>query len=124
MATQVEIDAERASNLTQLWQSAVEDYEKRSKKSLQPTQFNNIDQIMKGIEGLSNEFKEFRHDRTKTDNVRTAFKNNLWLIQRVVNTVQVVGDAASVCPFNSLHTVPLQLILMLNRLFLLQCQPA
>jgi hypothetical protein len=124
MATQVEIDAERASNLTQLWQSAVEDYEKRSKKSLQPTQFHNIDQIMKGMEGLSNEFKEFRHDRTKTDNVRTAFKNNLWLIQRVVNTVQVVGDAASVCLFNSLHTVPLQLILMLNRLFLLQCQPA
>ncbi|KAL4860369.1 hypothetical protein BDV12DRAFT_205149 [Aspergillus spectabilis] len=98
MATQVEIDAEQASNLAQLWQSAVKDYEKRSKKSLQPTQFRNIDQIMKGIEGLSTNFKEFRHDRTKTGNVRTAFKNNLWLIQRVVNTVHVVGDAASAFP--------------------------
>ncbi|KUL81942.1 hypothetical protein ZTR_10354 [Talaromyces verruculosus] len=53
---------------------------------------------MKGAEGLSNEFKDVRHDRSKTDNVRTAFKNNLWLIQKIVNTVQVVGNAASAFP--------------------------
>ncbi|KAL6890079.1 hypothetical protein GGI43DRAFT_416335 [Trichoderma evansii] len=96
MATQTGNDAGQVSDLTQLWQSAVEDYEKRTKKSLRLAQFSNIDQIMKGTEGLSNEFKDFRHDRSKTDNVRTAFKNNLWLIQKIVNTVQVVGNAASV----------------------------
>ncbi|KAL2802161.1 prion-inhibition and propagation-domain-containing protein [Aspergillus granulosus] len=58
------------------------------------TQFSNIDQIMKGTEGLSNEFKDFRNDRSKTGNVRAALKNNLRLIQKVVNTVEVVGNAA------------------------------
>jgi hypothetical protein len=96
MATQVEINAGQASDLAQIWQSAVEDYEKRTKKSLRLAQFSNIDQVMKGTEGLSDKFKDFRHDQSKTDNVRIAFKNNLWLIQKVVNTVQVVGTAASV----------------------------
>ncbi|CAI7644463.1 unnamed protein product [Penicillium viridicatum] len=98
MATQGKLDAAQASDIAQLWQRAVEDYEKTTKKSLQLTQFSNIDQIMKGTEGLSNEFKDFRHDRSKTDNVRTAFKNNLWLIQKVVKTVEVVGNAASAFP--------------------------
>lgn len=96
MAAQIGNDAGQASDLAQLWQSAVEDYEKRTKKSLRLAQLSNIDQIMKGTEGLSDEFKDFRHDRSKTDNMRTAFKNNLWLIQKIVNTVQVVGNAASV----------------------------
>ncbi|CAI6095944.1 unnamed protein product [Clonostachys chloroleuca] len=96
MATEGILDAAQMSDIARLWQEAVADYEKTTKKSLHLAgRFSNIDQIMKGTEGLSNEFKEFRHDRSKTDNVRTAFKNNLWLIQKVVNTVEVVGDAAS-----------------------------
>lgn len=107
MATQGKLDAEQASDIAKLWQRAVEDYEKRTKKSLHLTQFSNIDQIMKDTEGLSNEFKDFRHDRSKTDNVRSAFKNNLWLIQKVVDTVGVVGIAASVCSvtWNSVYAV-------------------
>jgi hypothetical protein len=96
MDTQGEINVGQISDIAQLWQKAVEDYEKRTKKSLHLAQFSTIDQIMKGTEGLSNEFKDFRHDRSKTDNVRTALENNLWLIQKVVNTVEVVGSAASV----------------------------
>lgn len=97
MATTGNVNTAPASDIAQLWQGAVDDYEKQTKKSLHLAQFSNIDQIMKGTEGLSNEFKDFRHDRSKTDNVRTALKNNLWLIQKVVDTVQVVGNAASVC---------------------------
>jgi hypothetical protein len=98
MATEGILDAAQMSDIARLWQEAVADYEKTTKKSLHLAgRFSNIDQIMKGTEGLSNEFKDFRHDRSKTDNVRTAFKNNLWLIQKVVNTVEVVGNAASVC---------------------------
>ena len=96
MDTPLEICAGQESDLAQLWQRAVEDYEKRTKKSLHLEKFSNIDQIMKGTEGLSNEFKDFRHDRSKTDNVRTALKNNLFLIEKVVKTVEVVGTAASV----------------------------
>ncbi|CRL18879.1 Ribosomal protein S16, conserved site [Penicillium camemberti] len=98
MDTQVEICAGQESDLAQLWQRAVEDYEKRTKKSLHLGKFSNIDQIMKGTEGLSNDFKDFRHDRSKTDNVRTALKNNLFLIEKVVKTVEVVGSAASAFP--------------------------
>ncbi|CBF86028.1 hypothetical protein AN2022.2 [Aspergillus nidulans FGSC A4] len=98
MATQGKLDAAQASDISQLWQQAVKNYEKKTKKSLHLAQFSNIDQIMKGTEGLSSEFKDFRHDRSKTDNVRTALKNNLWLIQKVVNTVEVVGNAASAFP--------------------------
>jgi hypothetical protein len=125
MATQVGIDARRASDVAQLWQSAVEDYEKRTKKRLRLAQFSNVDQIMTGTEGLSNEFENFRHDQSKIDNVRTAFKNNLWQIQKVVNTVQVIGTAASVrLELNSVHGVRFRLILMFDRPFLLQCRPA
>lgn len=99
MATEGILDAAQMSDIARLWQEAVADYEKTTKKSLHLAgRFSNIDQIMKGTEGLSNEFKDFRHDRSKTDNVRTAFKNNLWLIQKVVNTVEVVGNAASAFP--------------------------
>ncbi|RAL09428.1 uncharacterized protein BO97DRAFT_472465 [Aspergillus homomorphus CBS 101889] len=83
MATQGQLDAVQASDIAQLW-------------SFHLAQFSNIQQIMKGTEGMSNEFKDFRHDRSKTDNVRTALKNNLQLIQKVVNMVEVVGNAASV----------------------------
>ena len=113
MATQGKLDAAQASDISQLWQQAVKNYEKKTKKSLHLAQFSNIDQIMKGTEGLSSEFKDFRHDRSKTDNVRTALKNNLWLIQKVVNTVEVVGNAASVC---SLMWNSACMLLMLMRL--------
>ncbi|KAJ5982801.1 hypothetical protein N7451_012901 [Penicillium sp. IBT 35674x] len=96
--SQTETNAGQTSDLAQLWQRAVEDYEKRTKKSLHLAQFSTVDQIMKGTEGLSSDFKDFRHDWSKTDNVRTALKNNLWLIQKVVDTVEVVGSAASAFP--------------------------
>jgi hypothetical protein len=106
MAAQEGINAGQASDLAHLWHSAVEDYERNTKKSLRLAQSTNIDQIMNGTEGLSNQFKDFRHDRSKTDNVRTAFKNNLWLIQKVVDTVQVAGNAASVrLDINSVHNL-------------------
>ncbi|KAL6230706.1 hypothetical protein BDW75DRAFT_221944 [Aspergillus navahoensis] len=98
MAAQEGCTAGQTSDLAQLWQRAVEDYEKKTKKSLRLAPSTNIDHIMDGTEGLSNQFQDFRHDQSKTDNVRTAFKNNLWLIQKVVDTVQVVGNAASAFP--------------------------
>ena len=84
------------SDLAQLWQAAVEDYEKSTGKSLRLAQFKSMEQVMVGTEDLSNRFKGFRDDKGKVAKVRTAFKNNLWLIQTVVNTIQTVGSAASV----------------------------
>lgn len=86
------------SDLARLFQDAVYEYEKKTKKSLHLAPFRNMDEVIKGTEGLSSQFKEFRHDQSKTDSVRSAFKNNLWLIQKVVNTIQIVGNAASAFP--------------------------
>jgi len=84
------------SEITQLWQAAILDYEQATGKSLKLAQFANMDEIMAGTENLSNNFKDFRSDNSKVTKMRTAFKNNMWLIQNVVNTVQNVGNAASV----------------------------
>ena len=92
MGTQPGNDVGQVSGLAQLWQSAVEDYEKKTKKSLRLAKFGSIDEVMKGAECLSNNF----NDQSKVDTVRTAFRNNLVLIQKVVGTVQVAGNVASV----------------------------
>lgn len=85
-----------ASDLSQLWQAAVEDYEKTTGKSLQLGQFRSMEEVIGGTEDLSNKFKSFRDDKSKVAKVRTALKNNMWLIQTIVNTIQTVGNAASV----------------------------
>lgn len=84
------------SDLAQLWQAAVEDYEKTTGKSLRLGQFGSMEEVIGGTESLSNKFKGFRDDKSKVSKVRTAFKNNMWLIQTIVNTIQTVGNAASV----------------------------
>lgn len=87
---------ETRSDLVQLWETAVEDYEKMTGKSLRLNKLRTIDEIMSRTEGLSNKFKDFRDDKSKVAKVRNALKNNLWLMQIIVNTVQNIGDAASV----------------------------
>lgn len=93
MATITRNDAEQASDTAQLWRNAVEDYEKRTKKSLHGAQSSNIELIM---EKMENRFQEFRHDKLKADKVRNAFRNNLSLIQKMANAVQIAGGATSV----------------------------
>ena len=55
-----------------------------------------MNDVIQGTENEVQNFKGFRHQGTKVDKVRTAFKNNLWLIQKVVNTIQIVGSTAAV----------------------------
>ncbi|PON28482.1 hypothetical protein TGAM01_v202976 [Trichoderma gamsii] len=93
MATITQNGTEQASDIAQLWQNAVEDYEKRTKKSLHGGQSDNIELLMDKME---NRFKEFRHDKSKPDKVRNAFRNNLSLIQKMANAVQIAGGATSV----------------------------
>jgi len=87
---------EPMSDLAKLWQDAVVEYEQRTKQSLRLAPILNMEDVMKSTEYLSDKFKDFRHDKSKTDKVRTVFKNNMWLISKVVHTVQVVGGVASV----------------------------
>ena len=93
-----------ASDLAQLWQGAVEDYEKRTGKNLKLGQFRSMNDVMTGTEGLATRFKDFRDDKSKMAKVRTALKNNMWIIQKVVNTIQTVGTAVSV-RLKSIHNI-------------------
>ncbi|KAL6228985.1 hypothetical protein BDW75DRAFT_117664 [Aspergillus navahoensis] len=86
------------SEIAKLWQASIQDYEKATGKSLQMGQFRTMDQVMAGTENLSKNFTDFRSDGSKVSKVRTAFKNNMWLIQRIVNTVETVGGAVSAFP--------------------------
>lgn len=84
------------SSVAQLWQDAIAEYENATGKNLRLGQFKSMDEVMAGTEGLSNNFSNFRSDKSKVSKMRTAFKNNMWLIQDIVNTIQSVGNAASV----------------------------
>jgi hypothetical protein len=84
------------ATIAQIWEESIEEYEKATGKSLRLGKFKSMDEIMAGTESLSSKFKDFRSDESKMTKVRTALKNNMWLIQKVVNTVQTVGNAASV----------------------------
>lgn len=84
-----------ASDLAQLWQKAIDEYETKTKKSLRIAPGRSMEEILKRTEVETGNFKAFRHDGGKADKVRTAFKNNMWLIQKVVNTIEIVGAAAS-----------------------------
>ena len=84
------------ATLAQLWEASVSDYEKITGKSLRLGPYRSMDEIMAGTEDLSAKFKDFRSDQSKVTKVRTALKNNMWLIQKVVNTIQTVGGTVSV----------------------------
>jgi hypothetical protein len=84
------------SDLASLWEQAIDDYERRTGKSLKMAPFRSMDDVIQGTEKEVQNFKGFRHQGSKVDKVRTAFKNNLWLIQKVVNTIQIVGATAAV----------------------------
>ncbi|PWY95369.1 hypothetical protein BO94DRAFT_553278 [Aspergillus sclerotioniger CBS 115572] len=86
---------EIGTDLAQLWTAAVAEYEKETGKSLRLGAFKNMDEAMKGTEGLTQKFKNFRSNKSKSAKVRTTFQNNLWLIQKIVNAAQVVGTNLS-----------------------------
>ncbi|KAJ5675625.1 hypothetical protein N7462_008522 [Penicillium macrosclerotiorum] len=86
------------SDLAELWQTAVKSYEETTGKSLRLGSSNTMDDVMQATEGLSTKFKDFRDDKSKVSKVRTAFKNNMWLIKDIVGAVQQVGNAASAFP--------------------------
>jgi fructose/tagatose bisphosphate aldolase len=93
MATITRNDTEQASDIAQLWRNAVEDYEKRTKKSLHGAHSSNIELVMDKMES---QFQQFRHDKSKTDKVRNVFRGNLNLIQKMANAIQTAGGATSV----------------------------
>ncbi|KAJ5300978.1 uncharacterized protein N7443_005980 [Penicillium atrosanguineum] len=86
------------SDLAQLWHAAVEEYEEATGQSLRMGSFKNMDDVMKGTEGIYMKFKDFRDDTSKVAKVQSALKNNMWLIQNIIHILQNLGNAASAFP--------------------------
>lgn len=84
------------SDLGKLWSEAIHTYEKKTNQSLRLGQMNNLDAVVNGTEREKKGFSKFRHDKGNTDKVRSAFKDNLGWIQKVVKVAEVVGKAAGV----------------------------
>lgn len=99
MAAQVAngVAEETRPGLAQLWQAAVEEYEETTGRSLQMGRLDSMDAVMKGTEGIFMRFKSFRDDTSKVAKVRSALKNNMSLIQNIIDIGQNFGNAASVC---------------------------
>jgi len=96
--------SESGTDLAQLWEKAIDEYEKKTKKSLKRSPVRSMEEVIKSTEEETKDFKAFRHDGGKADKIRTAFKNNMGLIQKVVGAIQILGNAAAVTrhvhPFN------------------------
>jgi hypothetical protein len=88
--------SESGSDLAQLWEKAIDEYEKKTKKSLKRSPVRSMEEVIKSTEEETKGFKAYRHDGGKADKIRTAFKNNMGLIQKVVGAVQILGNAAAV----------------------------
>ncbi|KAJ5806306.1 uncharacterized protein N7503_003908 [Penicillium pulvis] len=100
MAAQVAngVAEETRPDLAQLWQAAVEEYEEATGRSLQMGRLDSMDAVMKGTEGIFRKFKTFRDDTSKVAKVRSALKNNMFLIQNIIDIGQNLGNAASAFP--------------------------
>ncbi|KAJ5553085.1 hypothetical protein N7494_002463 [Penicillium frequentans] len=100
MAAQVAngVAEEARSDIAQLWQAAVEEYEEATGRSLQMGRLDSMDAVMKGTEGIFMRFKNFRDDTSKVAKVRSALKNNMFLIQNIIDIGQNFGNAASGFP--------------------------
>lgn len=99
MAAQVAngVAEETRPDLAQLWQAAVEEYEEATGRSLQMGRLDSMDAVMEVTEGIFMRFKNFRDDTSKVAKVRSALKNNMFLIQNIIDIGQYFGNAASVC---------------------------
>lgn len=91
----VDFTEDQESDLGGLWASAVGEYNaKRLKDKAQPLQlapFRNMEEVIKATDSTLTDFKDFCNDGSKVAKVRTVFKNNLGLIQKL-------GSAASSFP--------------------------
>ena len=110
------------TDLALLWESAVADYEQRTGKNLKLAPWRSMQEVIDGTENQVNNFKDFRHSGTKTDKVRTAFSNNLWLIQKVINAIQIVGSTAAVSWSSLDHVERSRMRANAHRHFHLPCQ--
>ena len=89
---------ETTSDVAEEWQQAMAEFESTTGKRLNLGQINSMEAAVSYAHNAQLSFTGFRHDGKKVDRVRTAFSNNIDLIQRLVNGAQQVANAAGAFP--------------------------
>ena len=91
-------DKTTATDLAKLWQEAVAEYQETAHKKLDYLvgPWQSVEDIENRTTALMGKFKKFREGDPKMSRVRGLFMENMWLIRRTVNAVQVIGNTASV----------------------------
>lgn len=89
---------EDSSDLAELWNEALDDFKTKTKLDLTKFHYKSMEEAIASTKQQEEQFSAFRHDKGKVDAVRTAFGNNLKLIQKIVTGAKMAADAASVFP--------------------------
>lgn len=97
MAEQPSDDAlEDASDLAELWQKALDDFQGSTKLDLKAMRFKSMEEAMESADQQAKKFNKFRHNDGKVDKVRSALGDNLELIEKIINVGKFAADTASV----------------------------
>ena len=86
------------SDIAQEWQQALAEFEAKTGKNLSIGQIHSMKEAMDTADAQKKFFKGFRHDDSKIDKVRSAFSNNIGLIQKIVDGAQQAANAAGAFP--------------------------
>jgi fungal STAND N-terminal Goodbye domain len=76
-----------------IWKAAIEQYEKITKVKIEfLARANNVDEILAEIHKREKNFKDYRHDGSKSDKIRSFARKSLGSIEKLSN---IVGPAVS-----------------------------
>jgi hypothetical protein len=98
MSLEKHADGEDATDLGALWTQAVEAYQKKTGLDLKLDNVRTMQDVMNATEGQMKKFGGFRNSETKVGKVRHAFGSQIGNMQKVMNGIQMVGQAASAFP--------------------------
>lgn len=99
MATaQGQTASDDVSDLAVLWNDAVATFKEKTGQDLKFPPYKNMGDALKAADIRAERFKEFRHDKGKTDKVRSAFSANLTVIDRIAGGVHTVARTTSAFP--------------------------
>lgn len=95
---QVQDSRQGYSDIAQDWEEALIEFKKVTGKNLDFGNITNVEEAVRQAEVQQRQFNNFRHDKGQVDKVRSAFSNNIGLIQRVWNGATSIATAAGAFP--------------------------
>src|ERR1700685_3065212 len=90
------------TDLGQIWITAVQNYEQKTRKKLGVDDAENTEQVKAGLGTVLDKFKRHRQDPAKKDALTTKLKDcaskSISTIHKILQGIEILGDAASAFP--------------------------